>query len=414
MLIRTSDISTSPKEWTEAEKDFIIQLAESIKTKGLLHPITTHKVDKGWALIAGLKRLEACKLLGLESLECKEVTDISPEALLELHIHENLMRDNLPWYEVVELERQLHELRQAKHGKPVNVGGTLGYDGGWSLRDTAKELQMAFGTLSEDLKLAEALSKDPMLAKIKDKKTALRMVRQSLRRAESEMASQGTSKVEPNTIYLANSLDILSRFPPSTFDACVTDPPWLRFQQSSHQNAIVDDDIVLTRDEDTLKIFGEIYRTLKFDTMLYAFVGTDDFYMYREELPKFGFQVQSHPVLWHKPNVVTMGRRGWEHTRDIEQIIVAAKGNPLLTERGNVSSVITQAAIPGPLLKHPNEKHINVVKRLVSLCTWENGLILDPFAGVGTIPRACKSLGRRYVAIERVHKYYKIMEEALK
>lgn len=55
--------------------------------------------------------------------------------------------------------------------------------------------------------------------------------------------------------------------------------------------------------------------------------------------------------------------------------------------------------------KHPTEKNIDVIKRLVKILSNENDLILDPFIGSGTTAVSCKSLGRKYIGIELSPEY---------
>lgn len=67
------------------------ELSESIAQLGLLNPIT---VDKDYNLIAGLNRLEACKLLGWESVTCN-VVELSGLHSKLAEIDENIVRDDL-------------------------------------------------------------------------------------------------------------------------------------------------------------------------------------------------------------------------------------------------------------------------------------------------------------------------------
>ena len=51
----------------DADRQHVVELAESIRELGLLNPIT---IDKSHILIAGLHRLEAAKLLGWTEIDC--------------------------------------------------------------------------------------------------------------------------------------------------------------------------------------------------------------------------------------------------------------------------------------------------------------------------------------------------------
>lgn len=78
----------------------VAELMQSIKANGLLNPIT---IDQNFNLIAGLHRLTACKLLGLEQIEYRIMTyeDVDHARLAE--IDENLIRNELEVLERSEL-----------------------------------------------------------------------------------------------------------------------------------------------------------------------------------------------------------------------------------------------------------------------------------------------------------------------
>jgi ParB family transcriptional regulator, chromosome partitioning protein len=76
------------------------ELKESIKANGLLNPIT---VDQKLNLIAGLHRLTACKLLGLDAIACNIVTYQYAEQARLAEIDENLIRNELEPLERSEL-----------------------------------------------------------------------------------------------------------------------------------------------------------------------------------------------------------------------------------------------------------------------------------------------------------------------
>jgi len=76
------------------------ELKESIKANGLLNPIT---VDQNLTLIAGLHRLTAFKLLGLEAIECRIVNYQDADQARLAEIDENLIRNELEPLERSEL-----------------------------------------------------------------------------------------------------------------------------------------------------------------------------------------------------------------------------------------------------------------------------------------------------------------------
>jgi site-specific DNA-methyltransferase (adenine-specific) len=64
--------------------------------------------------------------------------------------------------------------------------------------------------------------------------------------------------------------------------------------------------------------------------------------------------------------------------------------------------------------KHPTQKPLDLLKRIVIASTKENDVILDPFCGSGTTGLACKEIGNRYfIGIEIEEKYCELAKERL-
>lgn len=61
--------------------------------------------------------------------------------------------------------------------------------------------------------------------------------------------------------------------------------------------------------------------------------------------------------------------------------------------------------------KHPTQKSLQLLLRIVKASTNENDLVLDPFCGSGTTGIACKLLNRRFIGIDNVEEYLKIAKE---
>lgn len=55
--------------------------------------------------------------------------------------------------------------------------------------------------------------------------------------------------------------------------------------------------------------------------------------------------------------------------------------------------------------KHPTQKPLSVLKRILQASTKEGDLILDPFNGSGTTGIACQMLGRNYIGIDKEKDY---------
>lgn len=79
---------------TSFKKDEIAELAASIKRDGLLQPILVRKRGETYEIIAGERRYQACKLLGMETIPVRYWSADSDKAL-ELALIENIQRSDL-------------------------------------------------------------------------------------------------------------------------------------------------------------------------------------------------------------------------------------------------------------------------------------------------------------------------------
>jgi len=408
----------NPTALDDESKVKVQELADSIKENSLSHPIIVRpaNISGRYILVSGEKRVLACKILGRAEIEA-DIRDISENASKIVRVHENLRRFNLPWYEQVILVEELHALRQQEHGSSIiraeAVGRPKKEEGKkWGIRETAEELGMALGPLSEDLNLARAVRLDPSLRNIKDKKTAVRLVRLAKQRHEAELEATMPTEQSYNEVFFGDSAEILSRFKDNSFDHCITDPPWIKFFDSS-----------LTIDERTLPVFKQIYRVLKNDAFLLFFCGLDDFHYYcgvdrpdksgtiihtQGELEKIGFTVSKTPSIWKKESALSRrGVRSWEYDRDFEFVIVAAKGSPAMAQSTVISAFKSFPVVPSRSLIHPNEKPTALIKAYLDDISYTGNIILDPFGGSGVTAQACRELKRRWVVCERDRESYK-------
>lgn len=55
--------------------------------------------------------------------------------------------------------------------------------------------------------------------------------------------------------------------------------------------------------------------------------------------------------------------------------------------------------------KHPYEKPESLIERLLRIHVPANGLVLDPFAGSGTIGKTAERIGMNHISIEKDSKW---------
>ena len=80
---------------SEKARETLDELKASIASKGLVQPITVRHVDDAYQVIAGERRLRACKELGLEKIPVYVMVVDRDVDMMELALIENLQRDNL-------------------------------------------------------------------------------------------------------------------------------------------------------------------------------------------------------------------------------------------------------------------------------------------------------------------------------
>jgi ParB family transcriptional regulator, chromosome partitioning protein len=85
-----------PRKVIEADK--IDELAQSIKTYGLLQPVIVRNYGGGCQLVAGHRRLMACEKLGWTEIPAI-IRELSDSAMATIALIENLQRENLSFIE---------------------------------------------------------------------------------------------------------------------------------------------------------------------------------------------------------------------------------------------------------------------------------------------------------------------------
>lgn len=102
----------------------IIGLSKSIETLGLLHPVV---IDSRKNLVAGLRRMEAMRLLGWEDVPCRVMSSLD-EAMpaLKAEQDENTCREPFAPMELVALGKALEEMERPKTEARVNAAKVAG------------------------------------------------------------------------------------------------------------------------------------------------------------------------------------------------------------------------------------------------------------------------------------------------
>jgi DNA modification methylase len=190
---------------------------------------------------------------------------------------------------------------------------------------------------------------------------------------------------ERGVLILGDSREVLRRIPSGTVDAVITDPPWgVGFDEHDDFNAF-------------LQVRDELYRVLKRDSWLVFFFTPKRVYDLQPYLQRFRY-VWMIPYIFAGFGSVSRNPLGSQAAYSI--IMVFAKGEPKV--KAGRKDVIYSDELPvvEGNIKEPQFKPTFTVSVLLTMFTREGDLVLDPFAGYGSIPLVCELFNRKWIAVE--------------
>ena len=105
------------------DQDALEELADSIRTLGLIQPITVRRKAGGrYQIISGERRFRACRLAGMEMIPAY-IRDTNDQGMLEMAIVENIQREDLDPIEVaLSYQRLIEECSLTQEQMAVRVG----------------------------------------------------------------------------------------------------------------------------------------------------------------------------------------------------------------------------------------------------------------------------------------------------
>ncbi len=139
--IPIGELVVSPLNVREDVGD-IKSLADSIKDDGLLHPLTVRPYGEKFEIIAGRRRYEACKLIGMKVIPCNVDDEMDDRRAILVSLKENMRRGDLT---AAEKKRAIDKLFHTMGG-----GDTLS-----NRRKVAADLDMTAAELKAAFELGE-------------------------------------------------------------------------------------------------------------------------------------------------------------------------------------------------------------------------------------------------------------------
>jgi ParB/RepB/Spo0J family partition protein len=124
--LRLSNTGSQAERRRHFDKGAIEELADSIKTLGLVNPITARQVNGHFEIVAGERRFLAAKKAGLTAVTVS-IRTLTDEQVIEVQLVENLQREGL--HELAEAEgyEALQKLGHSAEETAVKVGKSKAY-----------------------------------------------------------------------------------------------------------------------------------------------------------------------------------------------------------------------------------------------------------------------------------------------
>ena len=424
-------------------EEHIKALADSLESKGYIHPITLRNDSN--VLVAGENRYRAHHFL-LDSnrsvfncadgdIPVSRVADLSNDDLLEAELEENLLRSDLTWQEETEAIAKLHAFRK-KH----NID--------WTFADTANEIKdpesgPAQGRqrtkVSEALVIAEHLD-DPLIANAKTKKDAIKAIKDKNKHFQRAKAVEAfddmlsmtpefdanlddlltpeddnalpASKLPQHQLILGNFFDEIGTIPDETYDIILTDPP---YGIDIHRKGTFDSDV--HEYDDSKDYFDEIisilaqesFRVAKDEAHIYVFCDIRRWQDIDQAFFATGWDGWPRPLIWHKGNIGSFANADIGPRSTYECIFYAIKGRRPVQHNDMDVILVNQST----RTDHPANKPVELFSNLLQRSAFPGDKVIDFFCGSGPIFPAATEHNCFATGIELNPKYHAIAHERL-
>ena len=216
--------------------------------------------------------------------------------------------------------------------------------------------------------------------------------------------------MEKCNLILGDCLEKLKEIPDNSVDCVVTDPP---YKVSQNYGSGIDADN-LRNVASIMKAFPEIARVLKPGKFFVCF--------YDNRILPFLFEAIKGTDLVYRKSIYLYRRwgiahkwMGWMQTTDPVCFFVKGRGKPFSTKRkGKVKHDCYIKDKPEEEnTNHPAQKPLEILEDIVTWCSNENELVLDPYLGSGSVGVVCTKLKRNFIGIEIEPKYFEIAKERI-
>lgn len=221
----------------------------------------------------------------------------------------------------------------------------------------------------------------------------------------------------------------LPKIPSDSIDLIITDPPYGVNYKSRNRK---DNKLKQFKDEniDFVFLLNEFFRILKPNSHCYIFSGYRTLDKILPYIGKFNFK--NILVIKGKGTVAVWNSDNFSNNYELCLFLMKGKRN--LNELKNVKSKYYgrdprqkhpfKRTVPNLIdwfypsewngkMIHPTQKNHKLIEYLIKLSSKSNEIVLDPFAGSGTLGIACLNTERNFICIELEDEYFLSMKERI-
>ncbi len=397
----------------------IVQLAESIKKYGLLHPPAVKDLGGGkYKLLAGARRLSAAIYLKWNRLKCtiyhRDLTDLE---LRSIELIENIDRKDLTWQEEDALVREIHNLQIEIYGehKGTGIRTDLGDSGdpekiGWSQAKTAELLCKGNKTISAALARARAAELSPRIARCKTKDDANKLLQGARDKVDRKLRVEEYDRNKSNTpegiikknlidsYIVADAFEKIKSVKSNSIDWIELDPPYgidlKQTRKSRHIKDMVEYEEVPVESYRAFmyQMLEECSRVLTSEGWLICWFGIDWYDMIYTDILDVGFKTPTLPAIWTKGGYQAQSMQPSIYLgNSYETFFYARKPNAQIQRKGHINEFRYKNITP-QYKTHPAERPIEMMVDILSTFCQPNSTGLVPFLGSGNTILAANNL----------------------
>jgi len=119
-ILVVSNLNVRKTLQSDEDETGISDLANDIRTNGLINPITVRKLGDKYEIIAGQRRFLALKILNKNTISCN-IVDVSTQKAEELSLVENVQRNPMTNSDKIKTYSKLYEVYNKDIDKVVSV-----------------------------------------------------------------------------------------------------------------------------------------------------------------------------------------------------------------------------------------------------------------------------------------------------